>query len=504
MPERLQDLTVRLGRLESRLDDLADRLSAGSGDGALIEILLKDNGRRREAEQELASAQAWIQLAQETGGVAAYHMDIVRDELTWSASTFALYGWAPSQKRPTLETWLAAIHPDDRDQAAAVAAGAIEHGLEVRQEYRIVLSDGRVRWIQDRGRVLLDAQGQPSRVVGLNIDVTELKLAQQALAEGEAQFRFTFEHAAVGVAHVTAEGRFDRVNDCLCDLLGYSRQELSHMTFQELTHPEDLALDLQHLNRLTAGEIDSYCMEKRYIGRNGAIIWADLTVSVRRNAAGEPLGFISIVADCRDRKQAQDRLDFVLSELGHRSRNLLSIVQVMIRNTAANAGSVEEMASSLSERIQGLAAAQELLVSGEQTPIDLKDLVHRQLSVFLPASQARVTTSGPPLPLKPQAVQNLGLAFHELATNACKYGSLSTPAGTVAVDWAVDDSATPRLSLTWREMNGPPVRPPERTGFGRRVTETMIAGAFAAEIDLTFVPTGVVWTMAAPLSRLSA
>lgn len=498
LPERIDNLNARLGRVESRLDSMAGRLDPG----AVLAALFGGSLEPSEDAHQLTAAEAWIRLAQEAGGVAAYHLDIGAGTLTWSDSTYVLYGRTPSRDLATLETWTSAIHPEDRDQVAGI--GSIANAPTVRRQYRIVLPDGQIRWIEDRGRVLLDADGQPSRVVGLNIDITEQTLTRQALAESEAQFRFTFEHAAVGVAHVSPRGRFERVNASLCALLGYSRQELADMTFQELTHPDDLDLDLAQLRRLTSGEIDSYSLEKRYIARSGAVVWAELTVSVRRDAHGKPLGYISIVSDCRERRRAQDRLDFVLSELGHRSRNLLSIVQVMIRNSAATATSVEALTASLTERIQGLAMAQDLLISGERTPVDIQDLVHRQMSVFLPDSEARVKTTGQPLALKADAVQNLGLALHELATNACKYGALSAPEGVVDVVWTVDPKPGGRVVLTWRERGGPAVKPPQRIGFGRRVIEAMIISAFDAKVDLSFSPDGLVWVMSAPHDRVSA
>src|SRR5579883_356082 len=121
-----------------------------------------------------------------------------------------------------------------------------------------------------------------------------------------AQFRATFEQAAVGMAHVALDGRWLRVNQKLCDILGYSYEELTRQTFQDITYPPDLPEDLALLAKLQAGEINTYALEKRYIRRDGSLIWANLTVSLVSNADGSPDYFISVVEDISQRKQLEE------------------------------------------------------------------------------------------------------------------------------------------------------------------------------------------------------
>ena len=122
------------------------------------------------------------------------------------------------------------------------------------------------------------------------------KRADEALRETEAVNRATFEQAAVGIAHVGTDGRWLRINDKLCTILGYPREELLRMTFQDITHPDDLEADLGLVRQVMSGEIRTYSMEKRYVRKDGSLVWCDLTVSLTRTAAGEPLYFISVVA----------------------------------------------------------------------------------------------------------------------------------------------------------------------------------------------------------------
>ena len=135
-----------------------------------------------------------------------------------------------------------------------------------------------------------------------------LGAALSELGESERRFRATFEQAAVGVAHVGTDGRWLRVNGKLCEITGYSREELSGMTFQDITHPDDLGADLDQLRRLLAGEIETYSMEKRYFRKDGSVVWINLTVSLVRGASGEPAYLIAVIEDVSRRRRAEGAL----------------------------------------------------------------------------------------------------------------------------------------------------------------------------------------------------
>jgi len=139
-------------------------------------------------------------------------------------------------------------------------------------------------------------------------DIHERKLAEQALQENEEQFRATFEQAAVGIAHVGLNGQWLRVNHKLCEIVGYSRDELVTCSFQDITHPDDLAADYAQLLQMLAGEITTYTMEKRYIRKGGALVWINLTVSLVHRPSGEPHYFISVVEDITGRKRLEEQL----------------------------------------------------------------------------------------------------------------------------------------------------------------------------------------------------
>ncbi len=198
-----------------------------------------------------------------------------------------------------------------------------------------------------------DADGRVTHYVGIQHDVTEVVLTNRRVEQNEAEYRRTFENAAVGIAHVGLDGEWLRVNDKLCEIVGYSKDDLTTKTFQEITHPEDLESDLQQFSMLKRGAVDGYSMEKRYFHRDGHVVWVNLTVSLRRNTDGKPECCISIVEDVTARKETERKLNesrAIITEVIETSEDAFvsfdrdGMIQVVNRSAADVAGkSVEEL-----------------------------------------------------------------------------------------------------------------------------------------------------------------
>jgi PAS domain S-box-containing protein len=203
----------------------------------------------------------------------------------------------------------AQVHPDDRprvEQALNVylAGESPEYSVEFRAQHR----DGSYVWVLSRGVLVRDAAGRPVRFAGTRIDITERKRAEDALRESVERFRGTFENAGVGIAHADFEGRWLRVNEKLCAIVGYSRDELLRKTFRDITHLDDLPISLDQFGRLLRREISGYTLEKRYVRKNGSTIWVDLAVSLQRDAADKPVYIIAVVQDISERKRLETEL----------------------------------------------------------------------------------------------------------------------------------------------------------------------------------------------------
>lgn len=220
----------------------------------------------------------------------------------WNGETHSPVGQSVGQNRIHL------VHPDDRERTLALWQESVRTGAMFSNEFRRMLPDGSWRYLESRGVPIRNSDGTIREWIGSNTDITERKRAEEALRESEERFRSTFEQAAVGMAHLTTEGRWLRINRKMCEILGYTYEELLTKTFQEITHPEDLAEDTAQAESLLAGKIQSYTMEKRYITSRGAIVWGNLTGSLVRDAKGQPNYLIAVVEDITERKNKEKAL----------------------------------------------------------------------------------------------------------------------------------------------------------------------------------------------------
>src|SRR5262252_8568741 len=186
-----------------------------------------------------------------------------------------------------------------------------------------------------------------------------------------------------------------------------------------------------------------------------------------------------------------------MREVNHRAKNMLSLVQAIARQTAAR--EPEDFIGCFTERIQALAANQDLLIRNEWQGVDMEDLVRAQLAHFADLVGSRIGVHGPKLHLNAAAAQAIGLALHELATNAGKYGALSVDAGHVDVGWQFDDGGI--FTMGWTERDGPPVSPPRRRGFGSTVITWMAKRSVDGEVELDYAPSGLVWHLTCPAAN---
>jgi PAS domain S-box-containing protein len=202
-------------------------------------------------------------------------------------------------------------HPDGRpyEMREWPLMRSITSGEEVRDwECIYTLADGTRLWFRASSSPIYDEEGRIVAGVLLLHEITEQKQAEEELREREERFRATFEQAAVGIAHTALDGRWLMVNQKLCDFLGYTREELLEKTFEEITHPDDLEPNLEYRRQLLAGEIGSFSMEKRYVRKDGSIVWGNLTASLGREPSGEPGYVIHVIEDITDRKRTEEEL----------------------------------------------------------------------------------------------------------------------------------------------------------------------------------------------------
>lgn len=204
-----------------------------------------------------------------------------------------------------------------------------------------------------------------------------------------------------------------------------------------------------------------------------------------------------------DREEAQRHQALLINELNHRVKNTLAIIQSIATQTLRGEDTPSDVRDAFLARLMALADAHDVLTAESWDGAELRTVVTKALASH--AEGVRVSFEGPLVRLVPKSAVTLSMAFHELATNAEKYGALSTPQGSVAVEWAVSDAVDgPLLFLTWTETGGPSTMPPARRGFGTRLIERGLAGELDGEAQIAFEPSGVVCTISAPLPKVNA
>jgi PAS domain S-box-containing protein len=281
------------------------------GGREVVCVVGRDVTARRRKEEELRESQRTLTTLMSNLPGMAYRC---RNDPDWtmefiSAGCSELTGYpADDLIDNRLRSYGDLIHPDDRDAVWQSVQTALRERRSFRFNYRITTASGDTKWVWEQGRGVFSPEGTLLALEGFVADTTEQVRAERALRESEERFRATFEQAAVGVAHVAFDGSWLRVNQKLCEIVGYTREELLERTFQDITHPEDLEDDLQRQGRLLSGEIPRYSVEKRYLRKDGSAVWVNLTTSLGRDPSGEPEYFIAIVEDVTERKRVSDAL----------------------------------------------------------------------------------------------------------------------------------------------------------------------------------------------------
>lgn len=302
---------------------------------------------------------------------------------------------------------------------------------------------------------------------------------------------------ADSVVSVDADGIVETWNESAEKLTGYSSDTAISQPLINLEMFDDCPVTkARHTG-------DTIRQEMTLRASGGKEIPVSVTATPMYGLEGSLLGVSAIISDNTRRKQRDDHMRFVMMELAHRAKNLLTVIASMARSTAENCSSIEEFQEKYIARIHSFSYSHDLLLKENWAGADLENLFKKQLRSFVEQSSDRLKISGPSIMLNPQGAQMLGLAMHELATNAAKYGALSTSSGIVEVEWRLIESSCDQgaqvLELTWIESGGPEVSAPSNQGFGLMVIDDMIAQTLDADVALEFARTGLRWIIRAPI-----
>ncbi|WP_239490077.1 PAS domain S-box protein [Luteitalea sp. TBR-22] len=365
----------------------------------------------------------------------------------------------------------------------AVAAAA--RGEFVRYEAVVRGRGGHLTTIDFSIKPIRDAGGRVVLLVPEGRDIGDIRRAQDELHESEERFRSAFEAAAVGMALVAPDGRMLKVNQAFCEMLGYDAEALQALTFQAITHPDDLEADLAQAARLARGDIRSYQLEKRYLHRDGRVIWIRLTGSAVRDTRGNLVHFIAQVEDVTDHRQAQQALertlaekDMLLREVHHRVKNNLQVVSSLLslQRRAVQDPATGDVLDDSRRRVLAMALVHERLYQGaDLAAIDMRRYLHelvRQLCQSMaPAGvllRSNVTADDHPVPV--DVALPCGLIVNELVANVLKYAFVGRTAGALDVSLTRDGDDT--VLTVSDDGIGLPVVPREGS-IGMRLVESL-------------------------------
>jgi two-component sensor histidine kinase/PAS domain-containing protein len=273
--------------------------------------------------------------------------------------------------------------------------------------------------------------------------------------------------------------------------------------FWRSLHPDDKHMMAQF--HRTADQVDSYPCEYRIVKPDGTMMWVSGRGRVvARGPDGKCQRVANIVVDVTERKKAEERVQLLMREVSHRSKNMLSVVQAIAGQTARTAGSLAEFETRFGERLHSLAASHDILVQENWRGVPLANLVHEQLAFFAEPGTARLAVEGPAVMLTTAVTQTIGLALHELATNAIKYGAWSVPSGKVTISWRFEQGLanSQNLRVDWSESCGPSIVAPAHKGFGRLVIEEMVSQSTKGIVQTDYLPTGLHWTLLLPIQHI--
>lgn len=398
--------------------------------------------------------------------------------------------------------------PDGTPTPRSPLADVLANGQSVRDIERVFeRPDGATLIVSVNIDPLRNARGEVIGTVNCFMDITERKRMTAALEqsrlhalEQEQRLAATYEHAAIGISEVAPDGRLLRVNEAMCAIVGYSREELLSGRLFLRTHPDDSDIDRAAFADQVAGVLEFYSIEKRLIRKDGLAVWAAVRSSPVRAADGRLLYVVRVVQDITERKAAEQRQKLLIDELNHRVKNTLATVQSLAAQTARGAPTPESFRERFEGRVIALSKAHDQLTQHHWESADLRGLLSASIAPYLGTVPERVALSGDKVMLRPRAVLTLAMAVHELVTNAAKYGALSTGGGRIEIAWRSDEKDGLRLlQIDWVERGGPKVTAPAQRGFGSKLIESGIASELGGTAKMIFAPEGLRCAIVVPL-----
>lgn len=471
-----------------------------SSDGRPLRLLgvARDITQSKKAAEALRESEARLRDALRAGQVMAFEWNPVTNRTKHSDNAAEILGLdAGDGGEVSGRDFLSRVHPDDRERFRKHIAGISPARSSYAASFRYVRADGREVWLEETAKAEFDDKGRFVRLKGLTRDVTARSAAQQALIESERLLRLLVEGVAdYAIVMLDPKGHVMNWNVGAERMTGYSADEITGQPFSRFFPSEEQQTGAAAAALNVAARAGRFEAEGWRMRKDGSRFWASVVIDAISDRDGKLIGFATVTRDISERKRMEEHQKLLIAELDHRVKNALASVAIVARRTRETSRSVDEFVAALEGRIQSMANAHALLSRSRWQGVRLSDLVRGELAPY--ATSTNTVTKGPDVMLTARATQTVSMVLHELATNAAKYGALSTVAGQVSVIWSI--SSCGRLQLEWSERGGPPPPTSPRQGYGMSVIRNLIPHQLDGAVDLSFSGEGVRCRLEIPLS----
>ena len=459
---------------------------------------VQDIDHYKRAALALPKAKARLALALDAGKMGLWEYDVQSEKLTGSCELNELIGF-PRDAKLSIEDVRATLPPGESGRLCAAGQRALEGGdrsFEVEYNYR--RPDDKVRRLLLNASFLPGSGGSLERIVGVLTDVTSRQAADTTNEPTNAYLAAVVSSSADAIVTFDHAGDILTWNEAAERIFGWSKDEAIGKPWSIVLPQESQASQPDPLEKVWSGEVAQFEGERRR--KYGRLFHASITAAPVRAPNGRIVSVVITVRDATARRNSERRLSLLVRELHHRVRNTLATVQAIAGASARHAHSLDEFRESFSQRISSLAQAHALLTEDNWQSVDLRRLMLLELKPY--ADLDRTTLTGPDMILDAQSAIPVGMAIHELTTNAAKHGALSTRSGCVDISWSVFGSGEDReLDLFWSEHGGPRVKRPSRRGFGSLLLNTILKMQLGAEVEADYAPEGLQFRLRASLQE---
>jgi len=460
--------------------------------------VLRDITARKSAEEVRARLAAIVTSSADAIVGKTLHGTVT----SWNGAAERMFGYSAGEMigQPIRRL----IPPDRQAEEDMILARLARSESIVHFETIRLAKDGRTFDASVTISPVRDAEGRVIGAAKIIRDISERKRAEQRLQASKERLQFALNAARLGW------GAYDPIHGIawwdtrLKEMFEVAEDQTDIEEFTRRVHPDDVERVWAAIEAaLDPTDPKPYAIEFRDLRADGEVLWVQAHGLTHFEGAPPERRAVMMVwtaQDITERKRHEEehreraeREHLLMREVNHRAKNMLSLVQAIARQTAD--GAPKDFIERFTERIQALSANQDLLIRHEWKGVDVNDLVRAQLAHFGDLVGSRIAIHGARLRLNAVAAQTIGLALHELATNAGKYSALSTNIGRVDICWG---AAGNTFTMSWTEREGPPVSAPKRRGFGTTVMERMVKGSLSGTIDLDYAPAGLTWRLTCP------